>query len=65
MLFITSEVTITASAVGDPAVTVMPATGEKCPRCWRYVPEVVTSGAATGACHRCADAVKAMGAHGN
>ena len=64
MLFITSEVTVTPSAVADPVVTVTPASGEKCPRCWRYVPEVL-SGATTAICHRCAGAVKAMGDHGN
>ena len=65
MLFITSDVAITASGAADPVVTVTPATGEKCPRCWRYVPEVVTGGAASGVCRRCADAVTAMGDHAN
>jgi isoleucyl-tRNA synthetase len=65
MLFITSEVTITQSGAADPVVTVTPATGEKCPRCWRYVAEVVTSGTRTGICRRCADAVTGMGTDAN
>ena len=63
MLFITSQVTVVPSEANDPVVTVTPATGEKCPRCWRYVPELMTSGPATGVCDRCANAIRE--AHGH
>ncbi len=34
-----------------------PAAGDKCPRCWRVLPEVTTD----GVCGRCAEAVSGMG----
>ncbi len=54
MLFITSGVTLAASA-GDLEVDVVRAPGEKCPRCWRIVTDLVES----GVCDRCAGAMKA------
>ncbi len=57
MLFITSDVQVEPGPAGAPVVTVTPATGEKCPRCWRFVPSLVTQGPAAGACHRCSDAI--------
>ena len=39
------------------AVTVGPASGEKCQRCWRVLPEVTTIPAHPDLCGRCADAV--------
>ncbi len=58
MLFIVSSVAITrggSSAAIQPSVT--RAAGEKCPRCWRFVTEIVSDGETAGVCLRCADAV--------
>ena len=55
MLFITSEV---ALGPGDElAVDVARASGEKCPRCWRFVTERQAGGEADGLCLRCAEVV--------
>ena len=48
-----------AFALGDVpevGVTVAPAEGEKCERCWRVLPEVGHRGK-DGLCGRCAEAV--------
>ncbi len=37
-----------------------PATGPKCERCWRYVPDVGTSTSYPNVCLRCADALAAI-----
>jgi hypothetical protein len=58
MLFIVSSVTVDRRDGGDsyqPEVSRAP--GEKCPRCWRFVIDAVTSGELAGLCPRCADAV--------
>jgi len=44
-------------APGPFAVSVEPATGVKCDRCWRYVPEVSQEPDRTGLCPRCVDAL--------
>jgi isoleucyl-tRNA synthetase len=58
MVFIVSSVAV---ARGDSAAGVQPsvtrAVGEKCPRCWRFVTEIVADGEMAGLCLRCADAV--------
>ena len=56
MLFNTSGVTV-EKGPDELVVNVLVATGEKCPRCWRYVSELVTSGDRTGLCLRCDDAL--------
>ncbi|TAK12712.1 MAG: isoleucine--tRNA ligase [Acidobacteria bacterium] len=56
MLFNTSGVTI-EKGTDELVVNVLVAAGDKCPRCWRYVPELVTSGDRTGLCLRCDDAL--------
>jgi isoleucyl-tRNA synthetase len=38
-------------------VTVERATGTKCERCWRYVPEVSAEPDRTGLCPRCVEAL--------
>ena len=48
---ITSEMTVSE---GEPAVSVQKATGAKCDRCWKFLPEVADN---NGLCHRCAEAV--------
>jgi isoleucyl-tRNA synthetase len=44
-------------APGPFAVSVEPATGTKCERCWRYVPEVSRQADREGLCQRCVDAL--------
>ncbi|HEX4194645.1 MAG TPA: class I tRNA ligase family protein, partial [Stellaceae bacterium] len=41
-------------------VTVLPAPGDKCERCWRVLPEVGEDRAHADLCHRCADAVDSL-----
>jgi isoleucyl-tRNA synthetase len=60
MLFIVSEVALEATApdAGDAlAVTVERAGGDKCGRCWRWVPAVRREPAWEGLCERCVDAL--------
>ena len=58
MFFITSSVNVVRGAADTPVVvTVSRAPGEKCPRCWRFVAETVTTGELAGLCDRCEDAV--------
>ncbi|HKW01891.1 MAG TPA: isoleucine--tRNA ligase [Vicinamibacterales bacterium] len=56
MLFIVSSVDVVPGS-GALTIDVAHAPGDKCPRCWRFVPEKVTSGELEGLCLRCADAV--------
>ncbi len=56
MLFIVSSVEL-ANSDGGSSVDVTPALGTKCPRCWRFVTELVPDGELAGLCLRCADAV--------
>lgn len=53
MLFVVSTVSVSYAAGIELAASAVHATGEKCPRCWRYVADVV----AAGLCARCAEAV--------
>jgi isoleucyl-tRNA synthetase len=57
MLFIVSEVAVTAAAGPEMAITIDRASGVKCERCWRYVPSVSTEPAWKGLCERCQDAL--------
>ena len=41
-----------------------PASGEKCPRCWRVVPNVSAAGESLGLCDRCVDAMGSVTAGG-
>jgi isoleucyl-tRNA synthetase len=59
MFFITSGVTVTAG--DDLRVDVSRASGDKCPRCWRFVTRLHAGGDHDGLCDRCAGAVG--GAH--
>jgi isoleucyl-tRNA synthetase len=63
MVFITSGVTIRRSGSDALEVAVAPADGEKCPRCWRFVPEFAPAGRAKGLCPRCAAAIGASDGH--
>ncbi|HEU4786444.1 MAG TPA: class I tRNA ligase family protein, partial [Gemmatimonadaceae bacterium] len=59
MLFIVSEVALERVADGTLDIAVAKADGTKCPRCWRIVPELVSTGgdADDELCTRCADAI--------
>jgi isoleucyl-tRNA synthetase len=58
MWLITSGVSVDrGGSVDGPAISVRPADGDKCPRCWRFVTELVPDGDAAGLCTRCADAI--------
>jgi len=58
-LFIVAAVSF---AVGDEvAVTVAPATGEKCPRCWN-LRELGTDARHPEVCGRCSDVLEVLGA---
>ncbi len=63
MLFIVSSVEIERGEDDDVRVSVSRAPGEKCPRCWRFVTDIVPDGEAAGLCRRCEDAVKGGPAH--
>jgi isoleucyl-tRNA synthetase len=57
MWLITSDVTIARGVSDDLTIVVQPAAGEKCPRCWRYVTEMATTGPVAGLCLRCVEAI--------
>ncbi|HET9371850.1 MAG TPA: isoleucine--tRNA ligase [Vicinamibacterales bacterium] len=57
MVFITSSATVERQDQGGPTVDVERASGDKCPRCWRFVIETVAAGDNAGLCLRCADAI--------
>jgi isoleucyl-tRNA synthetase len=60
-LFIVSDVSVAEGSAGAPLrVTVTRATGTKCERCWRYVPEVATEPGHEGLCARCIEALEAV-----
>lgn len=61
MLFIVSDVTLLPSTSEQQAeiqVEVTHASGEKCPRCWRFVPALVAVGDDGSVCPRCEEAVR-------
>jgi isoleucyl-tRNA synthetase len=56
-LFGVSQVDVEEANATEPRVFVDKATGVKCERCWRYVPEVSTTTEFKGLCERCVDAL--------
>ena len=54
------EGAFTLPEVSDIGVVVNPALGEKCERCWRFLPDVGADPALPGVCGRCADVVRTM-----
>ncbi len=56
MLCIVSQVSLRHSGDGPLTVEVAHASGDKCPRCWRFVP-VLTGSGEDAVCERCADAL--------
>jgi isoleucyl-tRNA synthetase len=66
-LFVVSEVELTedrALAADAVEVTVAPAVGQKCERCWNYRPEVGSHSDVPNVCSRCYAALQEMGAIG-
>ena len=60
MLFIVSEVVVSLGSTAgadELVVEVAKASGTKCERCWRVVPEVRTDPPWAGVCNRCVDAL--------
>jgi isoleucyl-tRNA synthetase len=58
MLFIVSNVSIAMGQPGSAVQAVVAhATGDKCPRCWRFVDDVVRDGELEGVCRRCEHAL--------
>ncbi len=61
MLFIVSAVTLKPAPADQAAtleVEVAHASGDKCPRCWRYVPALIPVGDGDALCPRCEEAVR-------
>jgi isoleucyl-tRNA synthetase len=58
-LCITSGLTLAAGTAEAPEVDFAPASGQKCERCWRVLPEVGGSAAHPGLCLRCESVVAA------
>jgi isoleucyl-tRNA synthetase len=68
MFFITSSVRVNPAVANGPeaVVSVSPASGGKCPRCWRVVPEMTAGDQeddGTRVCRRCDEAMR--GSHGS
>ena len=59
MWFITSSVSLEPGSGDDVVIHVSAAAGEKCPRCWRFVTEMVTAEPVAGLCLRCVGAIGA------
>ncbi|MBN2430885.1 MAG: isoleucine--tRNA ligase [Acidobacteria bacterium] len=61
-IFIVSDVTLEKgeSPVGEPAVQVLRAGGDKCERCWNYSPQVGTYDDFPSVCERCIDVVRRL-----
>nr|MCU0255220.1 hypothetical protein [Vicinamibacterales bacterium] len=60
MLCITSSVTVSRGEGDEPLrVEVTRAGGDKCVRCWRYVPQLAADDTHAGLCPRCVTAVQA------
>jgi isoleucyl-tRNA synthetase len=58
MLFIVSSVTVERrEPAAEVDVEVTRASGEKCPRCWRFVDQTAAEGELIGLCARCVDAL--------
>jgi isoleucyl-tRNA synthetase len=56
MFFIVSSVEVVADPTGF-GIDVTRAAGTKCPRCWRFVTDLVVEGDLSGLCRRCEQAV--------
>ena len=57
-LFIVSEVQVESSSVAEPVITARHAEGYRCPRCWRWVPALVSGPDGAEICPRCQEALE-------
>lgn len=57
-IFITSKVSLEPNGTDAVSVSVHPVNGEKCPRCWRTVEELIPSTIDEHLCPRCEEALK-------
>ena len=57
-IFITSQVSMELKETDDVSVSVQPASGDRCPRCWRTVKQLVANKLEEDLCPRCVDALK-------
>jgi isoleucyl-tRNA synthetase len=60
-LFNVAAVHIDATEATDISVTIVPADGTKCGRCWNYRTDIAAYGPWPEVCGRCAEALDAMG----
>ena len=56
-IFITSQVSMEPKETGDVSVSVKPASGDRCPRCWRTVDQLIETKLEEHVCPRCRDAL--------
>jgi isoleucyl-tRNA synthetase len=56
-------VDVTEAQAFELVVSVFPASGHKCARCWNFMPEVSAYGIWQNVCTRCQSALKEMGIH--
>jgi len=59
-IFIVSSVELTASANENLSVEVSPASGERCPRCWRHVEKLISLEQSDPICPRCSEALQSQ-----
>ncbi len=56
-LFIVSQVQLSSREIPDPLVSARHASGDRCPRCWRWVETLSSKSGDVEVCPRCAEAV--------
>jgi isoleucyl-tRNA synthetase len=56
-IFITSQVSLEPTEIETVSVTIQPATGERCPRCWRTVESLLETTIQDNLCPRCKEAL--------
>ena len=54
------NVSVAGIMAADAAVRVLPASGQKCARCWNFMPHVSNYGVWANVCDRCQDALREM-----
>ncbi|QXD22865.1 isoleucine--tRNA ligase [Opitutia bacterium ISCC 51] len=58
-IFITSQVSLEPTEIEAVSVTIQPANGERCPRCWRTVESLLETTIQDNLCPRCKEALNA------
>ncbi len=59
-LFTEHNVSVSGMVTGNAKVTIQPATGHKCARCWNFMPEVSNYGIWHNVCTRCHESLTEM-----